>query len=229
MIVPGPSPSPPSYRGGMRDDMRAWLRRIPAGNAVLGTFDPETLPADPHELFVSWLEDAVAAQVPLPHAATLATSGPDARVLILKDLDDHGFWFATRSDGRKAPQIDADPHAVLVFFWPALARQVRVHGTVSWGSDAQSAADFRERPPHSRATAMLGRQSGPMTGEEDYAGLFAAATALAEAEPDAGSALWRAAALEPQRIEFWTSTATGQVRVEYSLTDGTWSSARLWP
>jgi pyridoxamine 5'-phosphate oxidase len=49
------------------------------------------VPADPLELFVSWLHDAIDAGVSEPHAMTLSTvddeGAPDARVLILKDLN----------------------------------------------------------------------------------------------------------------------------------------------
>ena len=57
-------------------------------------FDTVTLPSEPAELFGRWLGEAVDHGVPEPHAMTLSTCDadghPDARVLILKDLDDAG-------------------------------------------------------------------------------------------------------------------------------------------
>lgn len=63
------------------------------------------LPADPNELFKAWLEQAVAAGVAEPHAMTSSTVDeqgvPDARVLVLKDLDARGWAFASTKSSVK--------------------------------------------------------------------------------------------------------------------------------
>lgn len=126
-----------------------------------------------------------------PHAATLATSSADgdvtARTLTLKDVNGRGWWFATRTDGVKYAQLHENPRAALTFLWRDLGRQVRVVGEViSAGPDA-SAADFLARPPHSRAAALLGTQSAPLSSREEYVRAFEEAKRIIEHSPDAPS------------------------------------------
>lgn len=66
----------------------ARLRALPSLAGPLPTFDPDTAPHDPDELFGHWLADAIEAGVVEPQAMTLSTvdpvGRPSARVLILK-------------------------------------------------------------------------------------------------------------------------------------------------
>ncbi|MDT7765877.1 MAG: pyridoxamine 5-phosphate oxidase [Mycobacterium sp.] len=43
---------------------------------------------------------------------------PDARILILKAVDDQGWWFATSRAGAKGSQLDEHQAAALTFYWP---------------------------------------------------------------------------------------------------------------
>ena len=70
---------------------RDLLRGLPVFDRPLPAFDPESAPGDPSALFLAWLHAAIDAGVSEPHAMTLSTvdaeGRPDARVLILKDVD----------------------------------------------------------------------------------------------------------------------------------------------
>src|SRR5262245_21809738 len=83
-------------------------------------------------------------------AMTLATSGKDgtvtARIVLLKDFGEDGFVFYTNYDSRKGRQLSENPRAALVFHWPYLQRQVRVEGTVTRVSRAESEQYFWSRP-----------------------------------------------------------------------------------
>lgn len=74
--------------------LREWLRAQPSLAGTAPRLDLSTLPEEPVALFTAWIREAAAAGVPEPHSATLATvdadGAPDARTLILKDLDDRG-------------------------------------------------------------------------------------------------------------------------------------------
>ena len=65
---------------------------------------------------------------------TLATCTPDGRPQpgssCSRSLDDRGLAFFTNYDSRKGRELANNPRAALVFFWPAVERQVRVEGTV---------------------------------------------------------------------------------------------------
>ncbi|MFJ1751426.1 pyridoxamine 5'-phosphate oxidase family protein [Kitasatospora sp. NPDC088134] len=95
--------------------------------------------ADPAGLLAAWLLDALAAGEPDAQVVTLSTLGadghPDARVLVLRDLEPGTaachFW--TEPDSAKARQFAAHPQAALTAYWPRYGRQVRLRGPVRPG------------------------------------------------------------------------------------------------
>ncbi|MCU1516200.1 MAG: Pyridoxamine 5-phosphate oxidase [Pseudarthrobacter sp.] len=134
----------------MSESFRQMLRALPDFPDNLPEFDPGTAPADPAELFKLWLDEALAAGVLQPHACSLATADgngqPSSRMLILKDIDDGGWHFATSRTSRKGRELTANPRAALTFYWPQQGRQVRVAGPVVELSGEASAADWHARP-----------------------------------------------------------------------------------
>ena len=118
---------------------------------------------EPMALFTRWLEDAVKSGLPLPNAMTLATvtpeGAPDARIVLLKGLENGGFAFYTSYRSRKARQLGARPAACLVFQWSELERQVRIEGAVEKVSTAESDAYFASRPLGARLSAWASAQS----------------------------------------------------------------------
>lgn len=171
--------------------------------------------------------------VPAPHAATLATAdgagNPSARVLILKDVDDTGWWFATRRSSPKASELAATGAAAMTFFWPSLGRQVRVAGPVAAADAAASAEDFRARTDFSRAGAMTGPPSTAVASVDVVREELAAALAQVRSDPDLVSTDWSAYVLQPRYVEMWQAADGGTVRLRY-LQDGTaWRRAILRP
>ena len=131
-----------------------WLRSLPSLTGSPPPLDLSTLPDAPEELFTAWLREAADAGVPEPHAATLATVAvdgvPDARTLILKDLDDSGWAVAGMRSSAKGAQLAAHPAAALNFWWQPLVRAVRVRGPVHEATAADSAADLAARSAAAR-------------------------------------------------------------------------------
>lgn len=154
-------------------NFRRMLRALPDFPEDLPDFDPDTAPADPAELFRLWLEEALAAGVPQPHAFSLATADAagnlSSRMLILKDIDDDGWHFATSRSSRKGRELEQNPRAAMNFYWYALGRQIRVAGDVVQLSAEASARDWDERPG--------------ADGSENP--------------------LWQLYALAPREVEFW--------------------------
>lgn len=134
----------------MSDSLRDRLRALPAFAADLPTFDVSSAPATAHELFLQWLDHALANGVQQPHACTLSTAGPTghvtARTLILKDLVNGQWVFAGARSTRKGIDLAANPSAALTFYWPELGRQVRVTGEVEELRSEVAAADWAARP-----------------------------------------------------------------------------------
>ncbi len=126
--------------------------------------------ADPLAQFECWFKDALAAQLPLANAMTLATvtpqGAPDARVVLLKGVDGGGFVFYTNYDSRKGKQLVARPEACLVFLWTQLERQVRIEGKVEKVSAADSDKYFLSRPVGARLSARGSAQSSIVAGRE---------------------------------------------------------------
>lgn len=117
----------------MEADMKRQLRALKSLAGPFPPFDPDAAPDEPDALFVVWLQDAIDAGVMEPHAMTLSTvdeeGRPDARVQILRNLDEQGWHFATTMSGPKDRQIAANPSVALTFYWPQLGRQVRIRGS----------------------------------------------------------------------------------------------------
>ncbi len=138
----------------MADSAREKLRAVPALAGDAPAFDPEGAPDDPVELFLTWFDEALAAGVPEPHAMTIASAGedgiPDARTLLLKDVDAQGWAFASTRSSTKGRQLAARPAAALDFWWQPVVRAVRVRGPVVEASAEESAADLAARSPAAR-------------------------------------------------------------------------------
>lgn len=133
----------------MTDSTKSILRALPSLAGVAPPWDLGGLPRDPVALFLDWLVVAQDHQVAEPHSMTLATVDaegvPDARVLVLKDVDERGWAFASTRTSAKGGQLEACPHAALTFWWQPLVRSVRVRGPVIEASRDESLADLRAR------------------------------------------------------------------------------------
>jgi pyridoxamine 5'-phosphate oxidase len=195
----------------------------------------ELIDRDPIRQFQRWLDDAVAAKLPLPEAMSLATVTPDgrptARMVLLKQVDAEGFVFFTNYNSAKAKQLEINPYGALVFYWPQLERQVRVEGKVSKTSADESSAYFKTRPRESQIGAWASPQSEVITAREV---LEQRARELAEEYCDREidcPTHWGGFRLEADRIEFWKGRV-GRLhdRILYELQpDGAWTIKRLAP
>lgn len=183
-------------RTSLSSEIGAWLRAQPTLSGAAPRLDFASLPDDPVPLFIDWIRTAADANVPEPHAATLATIAgdgmPDARTLILKDVDERGWAFAGARSARKASQIETHAVAALNFWWQPLMRAVRVRGRVQEGSARESAADLAARS----AAARVGTAPGEWV-------------------------LWR---IVPTRVEFWQGAADrDHSRIVYRCVENGWT------
>ncbi len=214
--------------------MRDLLRGLPVFAQPLPAFDPDAAAPDPADLLAAWLQEAVAAGVSEPHAMTLATAGPDGlpdlRVLILKDLDAEGLYFATESISAKGAQLGVNPQAALGFYWREQGRQIRVRGPVQPAGPEVSAQDFLARPIGSRTASLIGRQSTVLHDPADLAAELAAAQARLEADPQLVAEHHTVYLLKPMSVEFWQADAERRhIRLRYRRTPDGWRTERLWP
>ena len=133
----------------MTDETRSLLRALPSLSGDAPHWELTAVPDEPVELFLEWLDVARRADVAEPHAMTLSTVDargvPDARILVLKDLDERGWAFASTRSSVKGEQLGGNPHAALTFWWQPLVRSVRVRGPVFEASRDESVSDLRAR------------------------------------------------------------------------------------
>jgi pyridoxamine 5'-phosphate oxidase len=227
-------PTTSSPRWSDADGGRAYLRSLPVLTGTGPGFDTDHAPADPVSLFVTWLQDAVEADVPEPHAMTLSTVDaqglPRARVLILKAVDAHGWHFAVNSVSQKGQDLSANPAAALTFYWPALVRQVRIAGTVVDDGPQASARDFLARPLGSRAMALTLRQSQPLTDAAELETELDKAHHKLLDNPALVPHEWISYAVQPRQVEFWEGAPDRRHRRLHYHRDGDrWDRVQLWP
>jgi pyridoxamine 5'-phosphate oxidase len=191
-------------------------------------------PAEPYELFTTWLEQALAARLLDATAMVLSTATsdgvPSSRVVLLKGHDARGFVFYTRHHSQKAAELGANPRASCLFHWRELDRQVRVEGSVESVSPEESRAYFASRPRSSqlaaRATSGLARVTAEEVEEH-----FAAALKEWEGRDVEMPVDWGGFRVRPRRVEFWQGRPNRlHDRLVYELKhEGGWERYRLAP
>lgn len=162
---------------------------------------------DPIAQFERWFEEAQQAQIHEPnamHLATVSAEGyPNARVVLLKGIEDGCFLFYTNYTSRKGQNIQQQPRVALTFFWPELERQVRIEGAATQLSDERSTAYFRSRPRGSQLGAWVSPQSEVIA---DRSVLTERQQELAERfadQPIPRPDQWGGYAVRPHTVEFW--------------------------
>ncbi|KAJ5123716.1 pyridoxamine 5'-phosphate oxidase [Penicillium atrosanguineum] len=196
----------------------------------------DTFPETPHEAFKMWFHDAVTAGVREPHAMTLSTVDtegcPDARVLILKNVDSRGWHFAVKADSPKGKQLAENGHAALTFYWPQLARQIRLKGRAIELPEAESALDFQARPLESRISAVASDQSEVLFDRKTLTRKLVETELSLSKDPLSGVKKWRVYAVAAHTVEFWQGEASRlhkRLQYVYIEDEGKWQKHLLWP
>ena len=198
-----------------------------------GALDAADLPDDPFALFDAWFADAQRAGTREPNAMTLATASadgaPSARVVLLKGVD-HGFCFYTNHESRKGKELDANPRAALVWWWPELERQVRVEGRVERVEADVADAYYASRPRGSRLGAWASPQSRPVPDRETLEARAAQAQADHEGADVPRPAFWGGYRVVPDAVEFWQGRPSRlHDRHVYRREPDGWTTGRLAP
>ena len=189
---------------------------------------------DPIALFRTWFQEAIDSEIEEPSAMTVATvdmdGSPDARMMLLKGVDDRGFVFYTNLGSTKAQALKHDARVALCFYWAEISKQVRVRGRANMVSDQEANAYFATRPRLSQISAWASKQSQPMRG------YFELETEVAKSALRFGLAeiprppFWSGFRVVPERIEFWLQKPFRRhQRIVYErLLDG-WRKRWLYP
>ena len=189
---------------------------------------------DPVVQFAAWFQQAMQAGIPEANAMSVATVGadgrPSSRILLIKDFNQQGFTWFTNYASRKGRDLEAHPHAALLFHWVELERQVRIEGRVERLPEAQSDAYFHSRPLKSRLGALASAQSEPIADRSMLEQRFRQAEAEHGDQP-VRPPHWGGYRLIPDRMEFWQGRPSRlHDRIVYTRPgEGAWRRERLQP
>ena len=207
------------------------LRREYASRAL----DEKDAHADPITQFTIWFDEALKSQLVDANAMTLATASargePSARTVLLKGADANGFVFYTNYDSAKGRDLAENPRGSLLFFWAELERQVRITGSVTKTTAAESDQYFHSRPLESQIGAAISDQSRPVADraylEQRYEEFVAKHKDAQVPRPSN----WGGYRLTPDTIEFWQGRKSRlHDRLLYTRqAGGSWSRSRLAP
>jgi len=198
------------------------------------SIDPATLDPDPLQQLDRWLADAEEAGLPLPNAFALATAdadgAPSVRMVLLRGHGPEGLRFYSDRRSLKGRDLAENPRAAAAFYWPALARQVRVHGAVEALGDEESTGYFATRPRGSQLSAWASEQGSEVGSRAELEGRVAALDGRFPDEVPLPPH-WGGYRLVPEAYEFWISRPDRlHDRVEYRQgANGEWKRRRLQP
>jgi pyridoxamine 5'-phosphate oxidase len=192
------------------------------------------LDPDPAVQFRRWFELAQAEDVFEPEAVALATATadgtPSVRMVLMKGFDERGLTFFTNYGSRKGGELDGNPRAALLFYWPEQGRQVRIEGPVQRVGRDETEAYAHNRARGSQLSALASPQSRPVPGREWLE------QRVAELEAEHPGELpvredWGGFRVRPEAWEFWqhrSSRLHDRFRFEPEAGGG-WSRQRLGP
>ena len=190
---------------------------------------------DPFEIARRWLGEAGEQELNDPNAIALATvdsSGlPNARMVLLKEVEENAFVFYTNYESAKAQELDSAGKAAFVMHWKSLRRQVRARGVITREDGPQADEYYASRSLKSRLGAWASKQSRPLESRAALMAEVARVTAQQGTNPSRPP-FWGGYRLRPVEIEFW---ADGAFRLHNRFvwrreSEGApWSISRLSP
>ena len=189
---------------------------------------------NPFDEFIKWFDEASIKKELEPNACSVSTVSPDSlevssRIVYLKELKDFKFIFYTNYSSQKGFDLEKNPKAALLFFWPGLERQIRIQGFVEKVSDLESDTYFESRPRESQLSAWASHQSEKLSNREELVlRLEALNTKYPEKVPRPPH--WGGYALSPNLIEFWQGRPSRlHDRCCFELIDNKWINYRKNP
>ena len=189
---------------------------------------------DPIAVFQSWFEEAIDAGLKEPSAMSLATldadGQPDARMVLLKGVDERGFVFYTNLGSPKASALLQEPRAALCFYWDKIDKQVRVRGRAERVSNAEADAYFATRPRLSQIGAWASKQSQPMRGYYELEAAVAKTALRFGVSEVPRPPFWSGFRVVPEQIELWKQKPFRRhERILYTRAANGWQKQWLYP
>jgi pyridoxamine 5'-phosphate oxidase len=194
----------------------------------------ETLAVDPIEQFKIWFDDVLQNEKNDPTAMVLSTVDekgfPDSRVVLLKGIEEGNFVFYTNYQSVKALQISTTPYVAINFYWPQMARQVRIRGRVQKVTQQQSDDYFASRPIKSQLSALVSPQSKVIKDRAALDSAFNERIEKLDKDLVVRPEFWGGYKVLPDEIEFWQGRDNRlHDRIHYYRQGAEWLHRRLAP
>ncbi|MEK9838043.1 MAG: pyridoxamine 5'-phosphate oxidase [Ilumatobacter sp.] len=196
--------------------------------------DLADIDADPVTQWHRWYDQAVEAGLVEPEAMTVATvdaeGRPDARIVLVRGVDESGLVFFTNYASAKGTQLETTPVASAVFGWLGLHRQVRVRGHVERLDAEASSEYFASRPRGSRIGAWASPQSSVIADRDELDRRVAEVEARFPGDDVPRPDFWGGWLIRPFEWEFWQGRPSRlHDRLRFSGRPGDWTIERLAP
>jgi pyridoxamine 5'-phosphate oxidase len=197
-------------------------------------FSEETVDPNPYVQFRKWYDEHLTEGTVIPDSVSLGTAWSDGRIsvrtVLLKDFNENEFVFFSNYESRKGSQLNSNPWAALLFYWPESARQVRIEGLTEKISEEDSVAYFLTRPRESQLSARASRQSSVIPDRKHLEKNYLTEKNKYSEKPVEKPGYWGGYRLTPVWFEFWQE---GEFRLHDRLTyikkENIWTIERLAP
>uniref|UniRef100_A0A7I4KIV3 Pyridoxine-5'-phosphate oxidase n=1 Tax=Brugia malayi TaxID=6279 RepID=A0A7I4KIV3_BRUMA len=202
----------------------------------------ENLPSrNPFELFDIWFKNAAEnkdvtfEEVNAVCLSTVFNNQPKSRMVLMKEYDREGLCFYTHYNSAKGIQIDKNPYASMLFYWPHVDRQIRMEGKLEKLPLEAAEAYWYQRPLKSRIGSKVSEQSKVISNrqyledrKEKLEKLVAEEGEKTVTRPDD----WGGYRLRPNYFEFWQGQSDrihDRIAFEKKENEMEWLIKRLSP
>ncbi len=198
------------------------------------SLDVKDCKKNPGEQMEFWLKEAISGKCDEPNAFTLSTcleGKPRARVVLLKGMNKEKLYFYTNYKSAKGTEVESNDSVAMTFLWLPLQRQVRIEGTISLASAAESDDYFSKRPRGSQIGAIASPQSARVAERALLEKWFIDTEAKYQGQDSLPRpAHWGGYVVTPTYFEFWQGRDNRMHdRICYELKNGNWEIFRLAP
>lgn len=189
---------------------------------------------NPIKQFTIWLAEAAANPMVVEANAmvlsTVSDGAPSSRTVLLKDVSEAGFTFFTNYQSKKSKDISSNSNVSLLFPWYPMERQVKIVGSATKVSAAESDSYFATRPWSSQIGAWASNQSEPLTSREELEALYKEYSAkYPEGTSVPRPPHWGGFLVTPTIIEFWQGRYSRlHDRIRYTR-ETNWKIQRIFP
>lgn len=134
------------------------LKQSPVMSGPFPKFDDSTY-NDPITHFKAWFKSAVESEVTEPRSMVLSTYDKthtiDSRVIVIKAMDEEGFFIESGRGRTKVDQLNDNNHVAINFYWREQGRQIRFQGVALQNENIDHVIDYLDAKSRDLAVYKL--------------------------------------------------------------------------